>query len=278
MHVGITGGSASAIKQCHPGGWFNVFDRHLRNAFPVQSKDLVSHNAAQGTTNSMWSSMMLDSLFDTLDLDVIVWEYAINDAAFNTKDRMSLYLDIWLKRVSQLPSHPAVVLLYLWDSTRPDDTTKLHPDQNFPISSAYEAQLPVVKHYLEMGMDISVVNVAAGLNQNGRSILVDKHHPNCKGEHYIGDVLASYFLRQASQALKRNGFQPDCSKWAENIKPFHHSTHRDLAIETMMSSRAVLSSHEFSPKQGRQPRVWRSKRKTVPMHGTNSSMSREGKP
>ena len=38
---------------------------------------------AQGATNTFWATMMLDSLVEQ-DTDVLIWEYAINDAALGS--------------------------------------------------------------------------------------------------------------------------------------------------------------------------------------------------
>lgn len=277
LSLGITGGSSTAKRLCsEEDGLFELFATHLRRAYPDQWQNLKATNSAQGNSNTLWSSLMLDSLLNTRDMDVIFWEYSINDAAFNTHENMSLYLNIWLKRVSQLPARPAVVLVYLWDSTRRDDPTKDHASE-FPVSSALEAQLPVIEHYAAMGMDISVINVAAGLDKDPRSILADPQHPNCKGQKYIADVMASYIFQQALGALGSSLFAKGCLPWPDEIAPARDSsTRRSRAIETIMSSRFVYASHEIFPRSGWLPRVVRSNAKLLPMHGTKVLPGRAG--
>lgn len=277
--MGIAGGSATS-RPCSKkvGGFFEMAVRHLQQAFPIHAKNLFANNAGQGSTNSLWNSMMIDSLLDTYGLDVIFWEYAINDAHMNNNEKMMHYLDIWLNRVSQLPSQPAVVLVYLWDSTRPDDALRPNATERFPASSALIAQFPVVEYYRSKGMDISVLNIAAGIVKDPLSILFDDHHPNCMGMHYVGDVIASYLLRQASQALRNSNTDAKCKLWPEDkaIEPYHRER-RDRAVETMLSSPVVFSTHEFLPQMGRRPRIVWTKKPLARMHGTKSVQSREGK-
>eukprot|EP00929_Paragymnodinium_shiwhaense_P098416 TRINITY_DN59896_c0_g1_i1.p1 TRINITY_DN59896_c0_g1~~TRINITY_DN59896_c0_g1_i1.p1 ORF type:complete len:277 (-),score=29.34 TRINITY_DN59896_c0_g1_i1:848-1678(-) len=110
---------------------------------------------------------------------------------------MAVALDMWFMRVArEIDPPPAIVLLYLWDSTL---FTPI-----FPQSSAWRAQRAVIRHWLEQGLDISVVNVGATLaktcHDNKTKVLRDETHPNCIGNEYIANLLRYHFVGHMSAA------------------------------------------------------------------------------
>lgn len=51
-----------------------MFKDFMRESFPSAGPLQVT-SVAQGATNSLWSSIMMDSLLPEAGVDVLVWEY-----------------------------------------------------------------------------------------------------------------------------------------------------------------------------------------------------------
>lgn len=182
----------------------------------VQRGGVRISNAAQGATDSVYGSFMLDSLIDTDASDIIIWEYAVNDAsgvAYGTgralqasNSTMRSRLELFLMRYSLLPEpRPALVLLYLWDSkgTLQCDETR------FPRSTAWQASQQTVARWQKRGLDISVilagetiVSCAVGAAE---ALDSDGVHPNCASSALLAALLRHFLLRQAHFVLQQEG-------------------------------------------------------------------------
>lgn len=174
--IAVVGGSSTA-----GGGGVGVnqtWFAHLRQRF----KDAEMFNAAHGTSDSYWCSMVLDSLID--DADIFFWEYAINDAKAKiphaTPAEMKEEIALLTLRASRLPSKPALAFVYLWDT----DTFR----NNFK-SSALSAQRPVLERMAEAGLDITVIPAAPVCRSMGQSALADEHHPSISGHKKIAQLV-----------------------------------------------------------------------------------------
>ena len=174
-------------------------------------------NLAHGATDSCWNALMLDELLDVNTTDLIVWEFAINDAlgGCNTghrkqsEEQMKQMLDLWLWRLYKLFSSngrrvPPIILLYLWDSGCVEEVASRQ--------SAFEAQASVVEYYRRAAnglFRISVINVGEAVSgRNNRygpgQLLDDLHHPACAGNHLISAMLR-YVLYSEIVSCKKKG-------------------------------------------------------------------------
>eukprot|EP00929_Paragymnodinium_shiwhaense_P011561 TRINITY_DN11745_c0_g1_i1.p1 TRINITY_DN11745_c0_g1~~TRINITY_DN11745_c0_g1_i1.p1 ORF type:complete len:652 (+),score=145.82 TRINITY_DN11745_c0_g1_i1:85-2040(+) len=249
LRIKIVGGSATA-KPCgaeaHELNWFDYkFLPDLREFAARSGAGPVSGlNLAQGNTDSRWNAVLQDSIVDLATTDILLWEYAINDASavkpppahmqqrkgkFNQTPGIAAGLDMWLLRVSRskVQPPPAIVLLYFWDY-----------QGKFPHSSAFVAQQKVVEWWQGQGLDITVVYVGATLTGPARYALRDTHHVNCDGATHIGHLVQHHLLTQAKKyalqkdpkpesalqlcedrILRKNGFVPGPAKMKQSASP-----------------------------------------------------------
>jgi len=284
LTVALTGGSASTIGCSTPGSKayatnLDRFHTYMAESFPHAAPLLETVNAAQGSTNSLWSAIMMDSLLPASGVDILVWEYAINDAKSGSPGKprrapevMEAMLELWLRAALRLPSRPAIVLLYLWDS---DWTT---PD-TFPRASAWEAGRRLVQRYVDAGHDITTVVVPRSMGANTTAILQDHHHFNCDGSAFIGRLLQTHMLSALSQALEAGDQGPVCHGHPGAGPPPVFSSlmaeSPDRATVALLHAKSVQAVHNWLPRYGRQPAVDHSHADVEMMTGTKTKAGRE---
>eukprot|EP00873_Tetraselmis_striata_P008090 jgi/Tetstr1/428354/TSEL_018389.t1 len=284
LTVALTGGSASA-ESCHVEGetetyltYLDLFRAFMAESFPHAAPLLETVNVAQGATTSLWSTIMMDSLLPAAGVDILVWEYAINDhfgepvAPEHTPEEMEAMLELWLRAALRLPSRPAIVLLYLWDS---DWTT---PD-TFPRASAWEAGRRLVQRYVDAGHDITTVVVPRSMGANTTAILKDHHHPNCDGSAFIGRLLQTHMLSALSQALAAGDQGPVCHGHPGAGPPPVFSSlmaeSPDRATVALLHAESIQAVHNWLPRYGRQPAVDHSHADVEMMTGAKAVAGRE---
>ena len=153
------------------------------------------HNAAHGGTTTFWMSQQMDSLVG--DTDVLVWEFTLTDIQFPTwtpslpTDRgrkksvdPSVTMELFLKYANELPSKPAVVLVYMWDSP------------SWPMTlDLWKKHASTVDSFRSLGMDISV------LQGGGLAASVCQNHLMMAN---LSDVKAILFSRTPSGGLDKH--------------------------------------------------------------------------
>jgi hypothetical protein len=222
FRITIVGGSSTALspKNCSidpsdklGGRYSNILAQEIAHDFITTSRKLSSTttattatemtakievtNLAHGSTDSLWSALTMDEVLghnqSKSNVDLLVWEFATNDALLGTasgaprrtSDNMARMMDVWLWRVYLVfEKHPPpIMLVYLWDC--PSDRT------GHMVQSAYLAGKRIVEHYRQAGWRISVINVGGAVHSNHstapspESLLRDSHHPSCNGMHLI---------------------------------------------------------------------------------------------
>lgn len=236
LRMTITGGSSTARQpnKCVAngtwGGRFSDFIDYDHKVDFVQSTssgasnnntginntilfDVV--NVGHGATDTVWASLVLDELVNTTATDILVWEYATNDALggasgwpLRQEEHMEAALHLWLVRVAYLfarvgRSPPPIVLLYLWDSRS--------YQQGRVKQSAWDAQEKVIVKFRKAGLNIAVVNVGGAINAtslDGRvprlnldveRWLDDIHHPNCATVRLISAMVRHMIYRDITE-------------------------------------------------------------------------------
>eukprot|EP00900_Chrysochromulina_parva_P021042 jgi/Chrpa1/3571/Chrysochromulina_OHIO_Genome00016866-RA len=105
----------------------------VNRAMP-SSRRLTLTNVAQGSTRTLWALSLFESLWArSTSPDLIIWEYGINDVylcserpeeeveartklpgGLSWDETLACTLEVFLRRLSLLPSPPAVLLVFLW--------------------------------------------------------------------------------------------------------------------------------------------------------------------
>eukprot|EP00747_Dinoflagellata_sp_TGD_P221642 gnl/TRDRNA2_/TRDRNA2_93436_c0_seq1.p1 gnl/TRDRNA2_/TRDRNA2_93436_c0~~gnl/TRDRNA2_/TRDRNA2_93436_c0_seq1.p1 ORF type:complete len:539 (-),score=57.96 gnl/TRDRNA2_/TRDRNA2_93436_c0_seq1:49-1665(-) len=208
----VVGGSSTAGAGLEKGeeNWFEIAQKNWTQLIPSRAHNRmkVEHvqptfrNAAQGETDSMWATLLFDSVIGTGETDVLFWEYAINDAAGGStgkpatdKERMRESMDLFISMASKLPRNPALVFVYLWDA-----------DQDFSyegfFSSALEYQEEVIKRFADAGLDVLVVPAAPAMRQARAGKDMRQHHPGGAGHQAIADLVLQEVYKAAMSAEK----------------------------------------------------------------------------
>lgn len=175
FRICINGGSSSA-----GGGHVDYGDLFfVQFAAAIESKyevvtDIV--NRAHGDRTSMHSAMLGDTFF-TPNVDLLIWEFSINDQQDGSVDARN-ELILWLHKVKDVYGNepPLVVLVYLWN--KPFTTRK---DGDI-ISDVYKFHAQLAAEYEFV---IGHVNLATYVNSLhwksddvARHFLADAIHPN----------------------------------------------------------------------------------------------------
>lgn len=179
----------------------------VRSSFPPEARvgRVIRQSVSQGATNTLWSAITMESLIDVTAQDVIFWEYSVNAGPPGPEEAATL--DLWLQRIVQRCRHsqrvpsslPAIVLMYLWER-------RGVPSPSHIRMRLLGSHAPIIRRYLSQGMDISVINIAARMQENTRIITVttDGIHPTRNVSAFLSDSLAHYLLREATIALSEN--------------------------------------------------------------------------
>jgi len=178
--------------------WFNLLGKRLGA--------VTARNGAQGGTDSFWSSMTLDSVHP--DADVIFWEYAINDGGggstgypLSSPEELEAHVELWIRRVAQMPRKPAIVLVYLYDAESPET-----PRRNYFVSTALAAGHNVLRRFADAGLDLTVIPAGSTMRRmfsQGKEVLANeeaRHHPSAEAHVAISDLVAKQLASLASAA------------------------------------------------------------------------------
>ena len=268
LEIVVVGGSSTAhsSSRCNPtGGRFggrytNLLQRDLDNDMRNSSITFNIVNVGHGNTDSLWNSFMLDELINPSTTDVLIWEYATNDALggttghpYRTPEHCRAMLNLWFWRVARIFAEvgrppPPLIMVYLWDANFEEQKTFKAVGQ-----TAIQAQIEVIEFYRQQGWSIEVLNVGGVVNveQLARGffqLLDDAHHPNC-----LGMKLISAMIRQTLYSdLATCG---DASLLT--TKPSKHlltpmlNTNQSILLNFLLAGNTRIGSvMEWTPQQG----------------------------
>ena len=231
VRVHVVGGSAAAgaggagVNATFDALLVAALNRAVGAAEPAAGRALgrfVRTSLSQGGTSSLWASLMGEALHGRPP-HVLVWEYAINDhslaveaAATNAGSAdatMRFMVERWLRRSLALRPPPALCLAYLWDKlpAAPFKPGNRALCRRMPVAgSAYDAQRPVLAHYLARGADLTAFSAAHDVNDRLGSrafcpLIADSYfHPSAAGHRHVADALGALLLRQLVAELGRD--------------------------------------------------------------------------
>jgi len=198
-HVSIcaNGGSSTAGAKIGKEGrrYFQEFERRVV---------FEHHNSIQlidrghGSRNSFHSAQLAHSFFPE-DMDVLIWEFAMNDVPRsmegNGDDKVKIateernQLILWLQQVGRRPKPPLVIFVYLWKAPftmhdgiviNPifDDVNGLAAEYDFCVG---HVNVPRFIEELEWGYNISK-----------KYMIADQNHPSALLHRIIGKLLYDF--------------------------------------------------------------------------------------
>ncbi len=121
------------------------------------------------------------------DVDIIIWEFAINDGHKKGCQEINNGIIIWLDQIKRMwHTPPLVILAYLWDPSMRTSADRIIHDTVFRchdhLASIYEFVVGSVNlgSYLQnLKLDFDSVGL----------FLADNHHPNVVGHWFLGYLL-----------------------------------------------------------------------------------------
>ncbi|CAB9518414.1 expressed unknown protein [Seminavis robusta] len=239
--------TARAADSCTPKGsddplegrFTNILKRSLENDSDMLVEDhqdikidFEVSNLAQGGVGSVYSAMTLDSKVDPANVDVLVYEFFINDN-WNADHADVIKLEMWLIRVKAFFERkgqkvPPIMLLFLWEENIGMEHMKnkvLKHGLDKPLFGAWKA----IERYKKQGWNIQALSVGStfekmfAIASNPGLIVDDQHHPNCFSVHHIADMIrhAIYTDMATCKELPlRDARQPIVehrSAWRDNL-------------------------------------------------------------
>jgi hypothetical protein len=152
---------------------------------------------AHGSRNSAHSAHLMTSFLPHQKIDILIWEFSINDGTRADNVRNAFIL--WLRNVaSRSTSPPLVILVYLWKSPFSlDESGKVYCrtfEQHNMIGSEYDfvlGHINVAAYFDSLGWDFQDLKSA---------FIADAHHPNALTHHIIAKLL-THLVSKASDSL-----------------------------------------------------------------------------
>ncbi|CAB9531758.1 expressed unknown protein [Seminavis robusta] len=219
LNVAILGGSTSAraayncdkynVGNPVEGRYSNILQQLVRaQENKLQQEEsafrINFQNLAQGSTNSLYSAMHMDTLLLPNETDVVIWDHGPDDDQILTKHNFGgeaeelRRLEFWFTRLKALYGQagkppPPIIVLRWWRRTwwsRKTHGPTLDSNQMDYLG-------PLFSHLQGLGFDIAVVNVGAAIpwtsrfrsKESHRLVSDDGLHPSCSGATFAAQML-----------------------------------------------------------------------------------------
>jgi hypothetical protein len=174
-----------------------------------------------GARNSLHSAMLADSFFPP-NIDILLWEFAINDYVSGKKHKRYHRLEeknqliLWLEQVSKMkPRPPLVVLAYLWDGPFNVNTDGKVIAKIFASHQRVAAEYEFVVGHVNLASYIDELQWR--LKFSKKFLIADKHHPSRMGHAALAHLLLDLVVDENRQQIvtDANITTPKTSyKWA----------------------------------------------------------------
>lgn len=182
--------------------FFVRFARYLELMYDIP--EVTVANMGHGARDSFHSFLMAESFFpnnkNNATVDLIVWEFSMNDRLVGDAVEQRNLLIFWLSKVAQFyaPNPPPVVLVYYWTSplSSNKDDGRVQSDV-FYAHDSLGADFDFVLGHVHMGAFVDNL----GWEQDAyRQIFLaeqDDHHPNALG-HALTTMLMQQLISDGS--------------------------------------------------------------------------------
>jgi lysophospholipase L1-like esterase len=185
----INGGSSSAGAGDvgYEDSFFVRFANTIETKYSVVT-DIV--NRAHGDRNSMHSAMLGETFF-VPDVDLIIWEFSINDQRDGATDVRNEFI-LWLRKLSDIyqDKPPLVLLVYLWN--KPFSTNR----SGKIIADVYKQHARLGAEYDFVLGHVSLASYLDSLQWStddlARYFLNDTIHPNALAHAAIANMMVDF--------------------------------------------------------------------------------------
>jgi hypothetical protein len=219
------GGSATAGGGATVGGqfYFKFIDYMNTTGVTAPNAKVDIIERGHGARNSMHSAMLADSFLPP-HIDILLWEFSINDESNGIRGKYWKDLEeknqliLWLEQVSKIkPRPPLVVLAYLWNAPFNDDIDGKVISDNFISHQRVASEYEFVVGHVNLASYID--ELQWGMKFLKKFFLVDTWHPSRMGHaalaHLLLDLVVDEDRQVATDAnitTKKTPYQWACGK------------------------------------------------------------------
>eukprot|EP00526_Cylindrotheca_closterium_P000584 CAMPEP_0113654092 /NCGR_PEP_ID=MMETSP0017_2-20120614/28966_1 /TAXON_ID=2856 /ORGANISM="Cylindrotheca closterium" /LENGTH=545 /DNA_ID=CAMNT_0000567205 /DNA_START=1829 /DNA_END=3466 /DNA_ORIENTATION=+ /assembly_acc=CAM_ASM_000147 len=149
-----------------------------------------------GTRNSLHSAVLFDSFIPS-DVDLLLWEFSINDAAELNEDLITRNSKLnflpWIHEVGKMKQPPVVILIYYWDTPyHHDNATMTIVGRSFASHGDISRQFNFVAGHINMGAYIDELKLSSCWDYVECPFLNDVHHASVLGHLATAFLLLSF--------------------------------------------------------------------------------------
>lgn len=192
-----SGGSASAGASAAGERFYVDFIEYMEMTGGISSKSHFQFlDRAHGSRGSIHSALMRHHFFPP-NVDLVFWEFAINDMIFKDHFTKSPIrdakaarrsLEMWLDAMEQnTPRPPHVILVYLWDSPFKVKMNKTVSQLVFDAHQSFAARYPFVVGHVNLAEYVEELEWGHGWCK--QLLVRDYHHPTWLGHAMMGYLL-----------------------------------------------------------------------------------------
>jgi hypothetical protein len=236
---------------------------------PDAKVDIIERG--HGARNSLHSAMLAASFLPP-HIDILLWEFAINDRHNGIRDNDRRRLEekneliLWLEQVSKIkPRPPLVVLAYLWNAPFNDDIDGKVLSDNFVSHQRVAAEYEFVVGHVNLASYID--ELQWGMELSRKFLLADKHHPSRMGHAVLAHLLLDLVVDEDRQVVTVANItnQKTPYKWACGTE----STEKRL-IQSRVDGKHPLAS--FTMELPRNDQVYPGMLVSVPSKTTKTAI------
>lgn len=228
------------------GAGFAQFHERCHSVFAQPFSNVTVVNRAHGFRNSFHSMQVMHSYYPTY-ADVVLWEFAINDAVYHIEDekvasiearnQFHLYMEQLVRVAKQRNQKPPlVILLYLWDRGFPMFSSS--DIRNASIGQhAFEAHRHMAEQYDFVVGHVNAANYYLSWQLSEDKVraiaFADAHHPNRQGHFLHGYLLHDLVTNdQRKEKPKHNTNQTsqNAFTWVCGNSTHKHRLVRDVML------------------------------------------------
>lgn len=196
---------------------------------PVTAVQVV--NRAHGARGSVHAAFVMHSIVPA-DVDIIVWEFSVNDGHSKGCQEVNNGIIIWLDQIQRMwPDNPPLVILaYLWDPNVGGRYHRFIYDSVFQCHGHLAAAYDFVVGSVHLGSYVR--NLQPDVD-SVRPFLADNHHPNALGHWFLAFLLSDLTTdttrspMETNKLYDHNGTLPG-PNWNCSVLPSEKKLVKDL--------------------------------------------------
>lgn len=198
----VNGGSASAGSPnvAYNDRYFVQFVNRMTKSDTFSRANVTIMDRAHGSRNTMHSAHLIPS-FMPEKVDILIWEFAINDGQKEADVRNALIL--WLRNIEvHISPPPLIILVYLWKSAFQETSMGKIACRTFDQHRSLGAEYDFVLGHVNMAAYLT--SLQWDFRDLKAAFVADIHHPTALFHHVMAKHLWQFFSSASEQAPKKS--------------------------------------------------------------------------